>query len=106
MEPDLNTPTAAQAGCSTGCAKYHPPRRRCGRQATLSGPRSTAKPVVVILHGNWKRDKASLDVFWLGDESLEDAANLPAPDVIAAEIVKDLQAALDEFALIASDLRR
>jgi type I restriction enzyme M protein len=40
------------------------------------------------------------------DESLEDAANLPAPDVIAAEIVEDLQAALDEFALIASDLRR
>jgi type I restriction enzyme M protein len=53
-----------------------------------------------------KRDKASLDIFWLRDESLEDAANLPAPDVIAAEIVEDLQAALDEFALIATDLRR
>lgn len=53
-----------------------------------------------------KRDKASLDIFWLRDESLEDAANLPAPDVIAAEIVEDLQAALDEFALIAADLRR
>ena len=52
-----------------------------------------------------KRDKASLDIFWLRDESLEDAANLPAPDVIAAEIVEDLQAALDEFALIASDLQ-
>ena len=44
-----------------------------------------------------KRDKASLDIFWLKDDSLEDAANLPAPDVIAAEIVEDLQAALDEF---------
>lgn len=53
-----------------------------------------------------KRDKASLDIFWLRDESLEDAANLPAPDVLAAEIVEDLQAALDEFALIAADLRR
>ena len=52
-----------------------------------------------------KRDKASLDIFWLKDDSLEDAANLPAPDVIAAEIMEDLQAALDEFALIASDLR-
>ena len=50
------------------------------------------------------RDKASLDIFWLKDESLEDAANLPAPDVIAAEIMEDLQAALDEFALIANDL--
>jgi type I restriction enzyme M protein len=53
-----------------------------------------------------KRDKASLDIFWLKDDSLEDAANLPAPDIIAAEIVEDLQAALDEFALIAGDLRK
>jgi type I restriction enzyme M protein len=53
-----------------------------------------------------KRDKASLDIFWLKDESLEDSANLPDPDVIAAEIVEDLQAALDEFTLIASDLKR
>ena len=52
-----------------------------------------------------KRDKASLDIFWLKDDSLEDAANLPAPDVIAAEIMEELQAALDEFALIAADLR-
>ena len=50
------------------------------------------------------RDKVSLDIFWLRDESLEDAANLPDPDVIAAEIVEDLQAALEEFALIYADL--
>ena len=50
------------------------------------------------------RDKASLDIFWLRDESLEDTDNLPAPEVIAAEIVEDLQAALDEFATIASSL--
>jgi type I restriction enzyme M protein len=52
-----------------------------------------------------KRDKASLDIFWLKDESLENSANLPDPDVIAAEIVEDLQA-LDEFALIANDLKK
>ena len=50
------------------------------------------------------RDKASLDIFWLRDESLEDSANLPAPEVIAAEIVEDLQAALDQFAAIAASL--
>src|SRR2546428_7327150 len=44
------------------------------------------------------RDKASLDIFWLRDESLEHSANLPPPDVIAAEIVEDLEAALSEFA--------
>ena len=41
-----------------------------------------------------KRDKLNLDIFWLKDESLEDSANLPDPDVIAQEIVEDLQAAL------------
>ena len=51
-----------------------------------------------------KRDKLNLDIFWLKDESLEDSANLPDPDVIAAEIVEDLQAALAQFAEIAGDL--
>ena len=50
------------------------------------------------------RDKASLDVFWLRDESLEDADNLPAPELIAAEIIEDLEAALAQFAEIASSL--
>jgi hypothetical protein len=43
---------------------------------------------------------------WLKDESLEDNANLPDPDIIAAEIVEDLQAALAQFAEIALDLKR
>jgi len=51
-----------------------------------------------------KRDKASLDITWLRDESLEDSAALPAPEVIAAEIVEDLQAALDQFARVVVDL--
>jgi type I restriction enzyme M protein len=53
-----------------------------------------------------KRDKVNLDIFWLKDESLEESANLPAPDIIAAEIVEDLEAALEQFELIAEDLRR
>jgi len=43
---------------------------------------------------------------WLKDESLEDSANVPDPDVIAQEIVEDLQAALAQFAEIANDLRK
>jgi type I restriction enzyme M protein len=50
------------------------------------------------------RDKASLDILWLKDDSLEDSANLPSPDVIAQEIVDDLEAALEQFRLIANDL--
>ena len=53
-----------------------------------------------------KRDKLNRDTSWLKDESLEDSANLPDPEIIAAEIVKDLQAALAKFAEIASDLKR
>lgn len=51
-----------------------------------------------------QRDKASLDVFWLRDESLEDTDNLPPPAVIAAEIVEDLEAALAQFSEIAASL--
>jgi type I restriction enzyme M protein len=50
------------------------------------------------------RDKASLDIFWLKDESLEASDNLPDPDVIAQEIVDDLEAALEQFRLITNDL--
>ncbi|HEX7516303.1 MAG TPA: class I SAM-dependent DNA methyltransferase [Chthoniobacterales bacterium] len=53
-----------------------------------------------------KRDKVNLDIFWLKDEALEDSANLPAPEIIAADIVEDLQAALAQFAEIANDLKR
>lgn len=50
------------------------------------------------------RDKASLDIFWLKDESLEDSDNLPDPGTIAAEIIEDLRAALEQFQEIADDL--
>ena len=50
------------------------------------------------------RDKASLDIFWLRDESLSDSDNLPAPDIIAAEIVEDLEAALEQFREILADI--
>ena len=50
------------------------------------------------------RDKASLDIFWLKDESLADSDNLPAPEIIAREIIDDLEAALEQFRLIEADL--
>jgi hypothetical protein len=55
--------------------------------------------------GGNKRGQSSLfalfgGIFWLKDESLEDSVNLPDPDIIAAEIVEDLQAALAQFAEI------
>ena len=50
------------------------------------------------------RDKANLDITWLRDETLEDLDNLPAPEVIAREIVEDLTAALAEFEAVATSL--
>ena len=51
-----------------------------------------------------KRDKVSLDIFWLRDESMEDTDSLPPPDEIAEEIVEDLRAALEQLEEIAGDL--
>ena len=50
------------------------------------------------------RDKVNLDIFWLRDESLEESDNLPAPNIIAQEIVENLEAALEEFSQIEEDL--
>jgi type I restriction enzyme M protein len=44
-----------------------------------------------------KRDKLSLDIFWLKDDSLEDIENLPTPDIIADEIKENLESALDSI---------
>ena len=49
------------------------------------------------------RDKASLDIFWHRDENLEDSDNLSNPDVLAPEIVEDLEAALQQFCAIVSE---
>ena len=51
------------------------------------------------------KHKVNLDIFWLRADALEDSANLPAPDVIATEIVQDPEAALEQFREIESDLK-
>lgn len=51
------------------------------------------------------RDKFNMDIFWLKDDSLEDIDSLPEPDVIAAEIVENLEAALEQFKSVAEELQ-
>jgi hypothetical protein len=51
------------------------------------------------------RDKASLDIFWLRDESIEDSANLPEPHVLAEEIADDLRASLEQIEDVLADLQ-
>jgi type I restriction enzyme M protein len=50
------------------------------------------------------RDKTSLDIFWLKDKSLADLDNLPEPEVLAEEIVQNIEAALNSFREVASGL--
>jgi type I restriction enzyme M protein len=51
------------------------------------------------------RDKCSLDIFWLKDESLEDSTKLPDPHVLAEEIADDLRAALEQIESVLGDLQ-
>ncbi len=53
-----------------------------------------------------KRDKVSMDILWLKDDSLEDSENLPAPEIIAREIVENLESALEQFKSIEEDLTK
>lgn len=50
------------------------------------------------------RDKASLDIFWLKDDSFDNLEDLPAPDVLAQEIIEHLETALVSFRDIAANL--
>jgi len=51
-----------------------------------------------------KRDKVSLDIFWLRDKSLEESENLPDPDLLVKEIVENLEVALEQFEDIKKNL--
>ena len=50
-------------------------------------------------------DKVNLDIFWLKDDTLDDPDLLPPPDEIAAEIVENLETALDRFRKVAASLQ-
>jgi len=84
-------------------ACYHPENRH-ERTATWSEETPDGRWRPYTYEEIIARDKASLDIFWLRDESLEDSANLPDPDVLAAEIIEDLQSALEQLQAISDDL--
>ena len=75
-----------------------------GREATWSEDTPDGRWRVYDYEELLKRDKLSLDLFWIKDDSLTDTDSLPPPDVIAAEITDDLEAALAPFTKIAERL--
>ncbi len=82
---------------------YHP-ENRYEREATWSPENPEGRWRMFTYDELMARDKVSLDIFWLKDESLEDSANLPEPHILAAEILEDLEAAIEQFRLVAEDL--
>jgi len=51
-----------------------------------------------------ERDNVSLDITWLQDDSLQDVEELPEPEVLANDITENLQAALDQFERVQTEL--
>jgi len=89
----LKTNTLARADLDDFVACYRPGQRST-REESERFHRFTYDEFVA-------RDKASLDIFWLRDESLEDTDSLSPLGIMAAEIVEDLEAALAEFSELA-----
>src|SRR5271157_1752133 len=88
----LKTNPLARIDLDEFVANYHPENRH-DRTPTFSAENPDGRWRVFTYDEVMARDKVSLDIFWLRDESLVDSANLPAPDILAAEIVEDLRAA-------------
>ncbi len=86
--------------------KCYNPGNRHQRKATWSEKNAEGRWRSFDYDELVKRDKASLDIFWLRDKSLEDSDDLPEPDVLAQDIADDLQTAFDQFASIAAELKR
>ncbi|MHB9013665.1 MAG: HsdM family class I SAM-dependent methyltransferase, partial [Ignavibacteriaceae bacterium] len=74
------------------------PKNRFKRKETERFKKFTYDEIVA-------RDKTNLDIFWLKDESLGDLDNLPDPDVLAIEIVENLEAGLESFKEIIEQLK-
>jgi type I restriction enzyme M protein len=82
---------------------YNPDNRQ-EREETWSEDNPDGRWRVYDYEELMARDKVSLDIFWIQDDSMMDMENLPEPDVIARDIVEELRAALEQFEGILEDL--
>ena len=99
----LKTRRMTRADLDDFVACYRPAGRHT-REATWSERRPDGRWRPYAYDEIIRRDKVSLDMFWLRDESLEDSADLPEPHVLAREIADDLHSALSQMEDILADL--
>lgn len=85
--------------------RCYSPDDRTERRATWSAKNPEGRFRAYTYEEIIARDKASLDLFWLRDESLEDSASLPEPHVLAQEIADDLRASLEQIEDVLADLQ-
>ena len=64
----------------------------------------TKQKDLILICINTYVTRYNLDIVWLKDESLDDLDKLPEPDVIAEELVEDLESALEQLKEISGDL--
>lgn len=81
------------------------PQNRYDRQETWSDANPEGRWRKFTYEELMARAKTSLDIFWLRDKSLTDLDNLPDPDVLALEIVENLESGLESFRAIATGLQ-
>ena len=84
--------------------KCYKPGNRQKRKATWSEDQPDGRWRAYTYDEIIQRDKVSLDIFWLRDDSLEDSADLPEPHVLAEEIADDLRSALAQIEDVLGDL--
>ncbi len=80
---------------------YHPANRN-DRKETWSEENPEGKWRKFTYQEITARDKTNLDIFWLKDKSLADLDNLPDPDLLAHEIIEDMEAGLESFRELAT----
>ncbi len=83
---------------------YHP-ENRYERTETWSEENPDGRWRKFSVEDIFKRDKTSLDIFWIKDHSLADLDNLPDPDELAADIIENLQSALASFQELMGQLK-
>ena len=84
---------------------YHPENRH-ERKETWSEDNPDGRWRKFSAEDILKRDKKSLDIFWVKDKSLADLDSLPDPDVLAADIIDNLQSAMDSFNELMATLKK
>ncbi|MDM8564945.1 class I SAM-dependent DNA methyltransferase [Candidatus Halobeggiatoa sp. HSG11] len=77
--------------------KCYNPQNRNKRKATWTEKKPEGRWRKFTYEEILARDKTNLDIFWLKDKSLTDLDNLPEPDVLAGEIIENLESGLNSF---------